>query len=297
MTDAADSDLDLVDAVAVFEGMRRQLFGVAYRMLGSAAEAEDIVQEAWLRWQATDRSVVRSPGGFLMTTTTRLAINASSTARARHEVYVGPWLPEPVLTSDDPALGAENAEALGMAVLVLLERLTPTERAVYVLREAFEYPFAQIAEVLETTEPNARQIARRARVHMGEKRHEPVSDEERRRLLEALLAAVRLGDLESLEAVLAENILTVSDGGGVVSATRRAVVGRDHVARFLAGVVRKAREGYDISFVSVNGEQSILVSYGSRPALVLSIGASSDGIETIYIVVNPHKLGGLRAAV
>ena len=295
MPNAPDSDLDLGDAVEAFEGVRRQLFGVAYRMLGSVSEAEDIVQDAWLRWQSTDRTVVRNPAAFLMTVTARLAITAATSARARHEVYVGPWLPEPVVTTDDPALGAESAEALGMAVLVMLERLTPTERAVYVLREAFEYPFAQIAEVLETSESNARQIGRRARLHLAEDRHEPVSDAEHNRLLAALLGAVRLGDLESLEEVLAENVVSISDGGGVVSAGRRPVVGRDHVARFLAGAVKKARAGFDVSLVSLNGRLGALISYGDEPAIALAIDSSAAGIENIYVVANPHKLERLRA--
>ena len=289
-------EVDLDDAVEAFQGVRRQLFGVAYRMLGSVAEAEDIVQEAWLRWQSTDRTVVRNPAAFLMTTTTRLAITAATTARARHEVYVGPWLPEPVVTADDPALGAESAEALGVAVLLMLERLTPTERAVYVLREAFDYPFAQIAEVLATSESNARQIARRARLHVAEERHEPVSEADHDRLLGALLAAVRLGDLEALEAVLAENVVSISDGGGVVSASRRPVVGRDRVARALAGIVKKAKAGFDVSLVELNGRLSALVSYGDEPTAVISIDGSAAGIEGIYVVANPHKLESLRAS-
>ncbi|GAB3606739.1 RNA polymerase sigma-70 factor [Conyzicola nivalis] len=294
MSHAADSDLD--DAVEAFQRVRRRLFGIAYRMLGSVSEAEDIVQEAWLRWQSTDRTLVRSPEAFLMTTTTRLAITAATTARVRHEVYVGPWLPEPVSTTDDPALGAESAETLAVAVLLMLERLTPTERAVYVLREAFEYPFAQIAEVLETSESNARQIGRRARLHLAEERHEPVSDSEHDRLLEALLAAMRLGDLESLEAVLAEDVVSISDGGGVVSASRRPVVGRDHVGRFLAGVVRKARAGFRIDVVKVNSRSSALISYDDEPAVVISIDGSAAGIEGIYVVANPTKLQGLGVA-
>ena len=291
---APDNDLD--DAVEAFQRVRRQLFGIAYRMLASVSEAEDIVQEAWVRWQSTDRSVVRNPAAFLVTATTRLAITAATTARARREVYVGPWLPEPVVTTNDPALGAESAESLGVAVLLMLERLTPTERAVYVLREAFEYPFAQIAEMLDTSESNARQIGRRARLHMAEERHEPVSDTDHDRLLDALLAAMRLGDLEALEAVLSEDVVAISDGGGVVSASRKPVIGRDHVGRFLAGVLKKARAGFEISVVSANGRSSALISYDNEPSVVISIDGSSNGIEGLYAVVNPHKLRGFSAA-
>ena len=270
MTDHAP-DATLGDAVAAFEPVRRQLFGIAYRMLGSAAEAEDIVQEAWLRWQSTDRSVVRNAAAFLVTTTTRLALNAASSARARHEVYVGPWLPEPVLTADDPTLGAERNEALEVAVLLLLERLTPTERAVYVLREAFDYPYSQIAEVLELSESNTRQIAHRAKEHLAEDRHEPVSVEQRDRLLQAFVNAARLGDLESLEGLLAENVVALSDGGGVVSASRRPVVGRDHVGRFLAGIVAKGGAGFAVAPVQTNGQSSLLVTLDGSPYAVVSI--------------------------
>src|ERR1700712_4925459 len=152
-------------ALTTFTALRPRLFGIAYRMLGSVGEAEDIVQETWIRWQGTDRSGGREASAFLATTATRLAITLAQSARARHETYVGPWLPEPVDTSADPALGAERAEALELAVVLLLERLSPAERAAYVLHEAFGYPFRQIAEMLETSEANARQLGARARRH------------------------------------------------------------------------------------------------------------------------------------
>jgi len=162
------------DGVSVFEGVRPRLFGIAYRMLGSAAEAEDIVQDAWLRWQGTDRTAVVDPPAFLATTTTRLAITFAQSARSRRETYIGPWLPEPVDTSGDPRLGAERAEALEFAVLLLLEKLSPTERAAYILREAFDYSYDQIAHTIRSTEANARQLVSRARKH--------ISDGRRRRL-------------------------------------------------------------------------------------------------------------------
>src|ERR1700755_2089252 len=189
---------DLEEAAAVFTRVRPRLFGIAYRMLGSASEAEDLVQEVWLRWQATDRSVVHNPGAFLATTTTRLAINELQSARARRETYIGPWLPEPVDTSADPQLGAERGEALELATLMVLERLPPTERAPYVLREAFDYPYAQIAEVLAVKEDNARQLVSRARRHIADERSAPVDSAEQRRLLGALGAAAHKGDLERL---------------------------------------------------------------------------------------------------
>jgi RNA polymerase sigma factor (sigma-70 family) len=166
------------DGISVFESVRPRLFGIAYRMLGSAAEAEDIVQDAWLRWQGTDRSVVVDPPAFLATATTRLAITFAQSARSRRETYIGPWLPEPVDTSANPHLGAERAEALEFAVLLLLEKLSPTERAAYVLREAFDYSYDQIAHILRSTEANSRQLVTRARKHISDGRRKSVSSRE-----------------------------------------------------------------------------------------------------------------------
>src|SRR3954453_22234495 len=190
------------DPLAEFLKVRPRLFGIAYRMLGSAAEAEDIVQDVWLRWQAADRSVVLDPAAFLATTETRLAINVAQSARSRHETYVGPWLPEPVDTSIDPQLGAERGEALEFAVLLLLEKLSPTERAAYVLREAFDYPYRQIADILQLEEANTRQLVTRARQHIANGRSTPVSSAEQRRLLEAFISAAENGDIATLEVSL-----------------------------------------------------------------------------------------------
>jgi RNA polymerase sigma-70 factor (ECF subfamily) len=183
--------------------MRPRLFGIAYHVLGSASEAEDIVQDVWLRWQTADRSVILDPPAFLATTATRLAINLGESARSRHERYIGPWLPEPVDTSTDPQLEAERGEALEFAVLLLLEKLSPTERAAYVLREAFDYPYRQIADILQREEANTRQLVARARQHITGGRCTPVSAAEQRRLLEAFIAAAQSGDLATLEALFA----------------------------------------------------------------------------------------------
>ncbi|HWS39637.1 MAG TPA: sigma-70 family RNA polymerase sigma factor [Actinoplanes sp.] len=173
----------MTEELAVFEQFRGRLFGIAYRMMGSASEAEDLVQETWLRWQTTDRSEVRSPAAFLAATTTRLAINVLQSARARRETYAGPWLPEPVDTSADPHLGAERGEALQFAVLLLMQKLTPNERAAYVLREAFDYSYADIATILKSTEPAARQLVSRARKHVSGRRRAVVDADAQRELL------------------------------------------------------------------------------------------------------------------
>lgn len=193
------------DPLAAFVRMRVRLFGIAYRILGSSAEAEDIVQDVWLRWQAADRNAVRDVPAFLAATTTRAALNLAQSARSRRETYVGSWLSEPVDTREDPHLEAERGAALEFAVLVLLEKLTPTERAAYVLREAFDYPYEQISEVLHTAEDNVRQLVSRARKHISNGRRASVSAAERRRLLAAFVEATQEGDLEGLEQLLASD--------------------------------------------------------------------------------------------
>jgi RNA polymerase sigma-70 factor, ECF subfamily len=202
-----DRGLDrLDDDDPTFAALRRKLFGIAYRVLGTSTEAEDIVQETWLRWQACDRNAVRNPAAFLGTTTTRLALNVAQSARVRRETYVGQWLPEPVDTHDDPAVGAERSEALELAVLQLLEKLQPKERAVYVLSEAFDYSYAQIAEMLHLTEANARQLASRARKSLAGERRRAVGAEEHRWLFDAFLAATRAGDRARVELLLASDV-------------------------------------------------------------------------------------------
>jgi RNA polymerase sigma-70 factor (TIGR02957 family) len=285
---------DLDHAAEVFAEVRPRLFGIAYRMLGSAADAEDVVQETWLRWQAYDRGSVREAGAFLATTTTRLAINATRSARARHESYVGPWLPEPVDTSADPALGAERGEALEMAVLMLLERLSPTERAAYVLREAFDYPYDRIADVLETRESNARQLVSRARKHVTAERPRPVDAREQRRLLTGFLDAARNGDLDALEDLLAADAVSYSDGGGVVRASRFPVVGRDRVARFVAAFAPTFWLGTEIAEVEVNGLPAALVTRDGAAVTLLSLAASDQGIDRLLWVMNPAKLASLQ---
>ena len=284
----------LVDA---FQASRGRLFGIAYRMLGTVTDAEDVLQDAWLRWQGTDRDTVREPAAFLSTIVTRLCLTALDSARARREVYVGPWLPEPILTGasgperTDPADAVEHAESLSLAVLLLLERLSPAERAAYVLHEAFDYPFRQVAEVLETSEANARQLASRARAHLDRERGAVVTDAEHDRMLGAFLAASQSGDLATLEAVLTEHVQSVSDGGGVVTAARRVVGGREKVAQLILGLVEKYYEGMTFGTVEANGESAFLGVVDGAPSVLLTVDVAPDGVRSLFVVLNPHKLG------
>ncbi len=224
------------DGLSVFTDVRPRLFGIAYRMLGRAAEAEDIVQDVWLRWQTTNRSVVENPPAFLATTTTRLCFNLAQSAHSRRETYTGTLLPEPVDTSADPALDAERNDALRLAVLVLLEKLSPAERAAYILREAFDYSYRQIADILQMEEANARQLVSRARKHIVDGRRTPVSLDKQRRLLDAFIGAAERGDLVGLEDFFAEDVASSSDHDGLVRTARALVSGRKHVPTFIAAV-------------------------------------------------------------
>lgn len=284
------SGADIESAIGTFNESRSRLFGIAYRMLGSVAEAEDIVQEAWLRWQQTDRSNVRNPAGFLTTVTARLALNSVASARVRREQYVGSWLPEPVDTSADPSLGAEKAEALEAAVLMLLEKLAPEHRAAYVLREAFGYSHGEIAEILDTTPANARQLFSRAKKHVQSSRREPVDPAEHRTLLEAFVAAAQNGDVKRLEQVLSANVVSTSDGAGVAPrAARRPVAGRDDVARFVAGWADWWTDT-TLTWLETNGQASVLVTRGDAALALLSISTSKSGIDQLLWVMAPDKL-------
>lgn len=281
------------DSLAEFLKVRPRLFGIAYRMLGSAAEAEDIVQDVWLRWQVTDRSVVLDPPAFLATTATRLAINHAQSAHSQRETYVGPWLPEPVDTSSDPQLGAERGEALEFAVLLLLEKLSPTERAAYVLREAFDYPYRQIAEILRLEEANTRQLVSRARQHIADGRRAPASATEQRRLLDAFIAAAQKGDLTTLEGLFASDVVSYSDGGGLVRAARLPIAGRERVAKFIASFASHFWTGVTLTPIQTNGQSSVLLSRDGAIITVVAIDASAEGIGQILWMMRPSKLSAI----
>src|SRR5712672_3042659 len=280
------------DGVSVFESVRPRLFGIAYRMVGSAAEAEDIVQDAWLRWQGTDRSAVVDPSAFLATATTRLAITFAQSARSRRETYIGPWLPEPIDISGDPRLGAERAEALEFAVLLLLEKLSPTERAAYVLREAFDYSYDQIASILQMEEANVRQLVSRARKHIADGRRTSVSSNEQRRFLEAFIAAAQKGDMAALEGLFAEDVVSYSDGGGFVRAAGVPVCGRKRVATFIAALSTWCWKGVTLDWVETNGQPAVLILRDGVP-FGLTIDASGQGINEIMWFLRPSKLAAI----
>ncbi|MFB6774109.1 RNA polymerase sigma-70 factor [Streptomyces sp. NPDC056337] len=287
----------LDQATKDFLSARPQLFGIAYRVLGSAAEAEDIVQETWLRWQSTDRSKVHEPAAFLTTVATRLAINVAQSARLRRESYVGPWLPEPVDTTQDPHLGAERAEAVEMAVLLLLEKLNPVERTAYVLREAFDYPYGRIAEILETSEANTRQLVSRGRKHLAAERKEAVTPTAHRRLLEVFLSAARTGDLSGLEDVLTADVVSYTDGNGIRGASRIPVVGLPHVSHYLVAFAPRFWPQSQVRWVEANGRPAVLVLSGDKAIALLTADISADGIDRLMWVMNPAKLAPYVASL
>ena len=277
----SDATSELDEVASAFVRLRPRLFGIAYRILGDATEAEDLVQEVWLRWQNTDRAVVMHPAAFLATAVTRLAINVAQSARSQREAYVGPWLPEPVDTSADPEVGAERGEALELAVVLLLERLSPTQRAAYVLRDAFDYSYEAISEILQHEEASVRQLVSRARKHIAEGRRAPVSTDQHRRLLSAFLVAAQAGDFAALEGLFAADVVSTSDGGGIAHAARVPVLGRARVAKFVATFARKFWPGTATAWVEANGRAGILVSRADTAIALLVISASDEGIDQL----------------
>jgi RNA polymerase sigma-70 factor (TIGR02957 family) len=289
--------------LAAFEELRPRLTGLAYRMLGEVQEAEDAVQDAYLRWSGTDRAAVEEPRAWLIKVVTNLCLNRLASARARRETYAGPWLPEPVPGGAGglgarvlgPLETAEQRDSVSLALLALMESLTPAERAVFVLREAFGYRHRDIAGVLDVTETASRQLHRRARqrVASAERRFAPPG-ERWRRLVERFLDAAVRGDLAALEALLAEDVVAWSDGGGKVSAARNAVTGRTRVARFLLGVARRAADlpagSLEPSIEEVNGVPALAVRVDGELTMIVVLEASGDRATAVHAVLNPDKL-------
>ncbi|MFC5956924.1 RNA polymerase sigma-70 factor [Streptomyces pratens] len=284
-----------------FEEHRPVLLGVAYRMLGRVADAEDVVQEAWLRWAGGNRSEVREPRAYLVRVTTRLAIDRLRQIKARGETYVGPWLPEPYLTdfgdtTPDTAEQVVLADSVSLAVLVVMESLSPLERAVFVLREAFGYPYSGIAALLDRGEPAVRQLAARARKHVEERRPRyDVDPAQRRDLTERFLAAAAGGDLEGLMKLLAPDVRLIGDSGGKSRAPLRVLESADKVGRFLLGITRKGFPDFSVRLLELNGGPAALVLIGGRPDTVFQLDVVDGRVQAVYIIRNPDKLRSLGA--
>ncbi|MET9516975.1 RNA polymerase sigma-70 factor [Streptomyces sp. NPDC002994] len=285
------------EPAAEFETHRPRLFSLAYRMLGSASEAEDVVQDTYLRWSAADRGAVRTPAAWLTKVMTNLCLNQLTSARAKRELYVGPWLPEPVFTrSGGSPLGpletAEQRESVSLALLTLMERLTPAERAVFVLREAFGHSHRETAEVLGIEEAHSRQLHRRAREQLGRPRRRfSVDDDRRREIVESFFAATLEGDVPGLERLLADDVVAWADGGGQVSAARRPIVGREKVLRYLLGLGARPEAAYvRAESVEANGEPAVAV-FADETLLAIVVPEITDGLVSgVRTVISPGKL-------
>jgi RNA polymerase sigma-70 factor (ECF subfamily) len=278
----------------LFQEQRPRLFGIAYRMLGSAGDAEDVLQDAWLRWSTVDVAAVADPGAYLARTVTNLCLSALDKARVRREVYVGPWLPEPVLTGAGSEMGpladAVQRESVSFALLVLLEKLTPTERAAYVLCEAFGYGSREAGELIGTSDANVRQLLTRARRHLGEAPARPVDHGQWRSLVQRFLAAARDGDVAGLTELLTVGVTVRSDGGGRISAARNPVRGRDKVARYVLGVVDRFAAGMVSGVAEVNGGPAVVASVDGALTGVWFVHTDGERVTGVDAVLNPDKL-------
>ncbi|WP_348786426.1 RNA polymerase sigma-70 factor [Leifsonia sp. NPDC080035] len=278
-------------ATAVFVAHRNLLFTVAYEMLGQAADAEDVLQETWLRWVRVDRSQVRDERAYLVRIATRLALNRLRDVKRRRESYIGPWLPEPLLTAPDVADDVELADSVSIALMVVLETLGPTERAVFVLREVFGFGFDEIAAAVDKTPAAVRQIAHRAREHVEARRPRvTVAPAEVRAALETFKAAVESGDVQAILDVLAPDVVLISDGGGVKQAALRPILGADKVSRFIIGGLRKGGADVDAVASEVNGNPALVFTLGGELDGVLTANVQDGRITGLYFVRNPHKL-------
>lgn len=295
----------MIDPAFSFEPHRRRLLGLAYRMLGSIADAEDAVQDAYLRWHAVDRDSVADPRAFLTTATTRICLDVLRSARARREEYVGPWLPEPIVDTKALAPDAQTAlaEDLSIALLLALDRLSPLERAAFLLHDVFDCPFTEVASALDRSEAACRQLAARARTHVREARprDEPVArdrgDDATTRhveLVSAFVDAARSGDLDALMSMLAEDARLVADGGGKVQAALNVIHGADRIARFVIGVGPKGLSGTTLRFGPVNGLPGLIAYSPDGYVQTVAFEIEDHRIRTIYSMRNPDKLTHLR---
>lgn len=285
-----------------FEAHRPLLTGVAYRVLGDRSEAEDVVQETWMRWDTVDHASVDDPRAYLVTTASRLALDRARSARARRESYVGMWLPEPAAPEESAEHRAETAESVGFALLVVLQTLSPLERAVFVLREAFEFPYAQVAEVVGRSESTTRQLARRARDHVREQSPRFAPDRaEHRRITERFLTASLEGDLDGLTQLLTEDTVFVADSGGRTKAPLHALHGQDKVARFLIGIAARADRflesaglpadtPFGLSPTDTGGTPAVLMHAGGRALMLVTVEVEDGRVRQVLMVSNPDKL-------
>jgi RNA polymerase sigma-70 factor, ECF subfamily len=291
---------------ASFEPYRRRLLGLAYRMLGSITDAEDAVQDTYLRWHEADRDKVSDPRAFLMTTTTRICLDMLTSARARREEYAGPWLPEPVvdMAALAPDSRTDRAEDLSIALLLTLDRLSPLERAAFLLHDVFDFSFREVALTLERSEAACRQLAARARTHVRTLRprgiaapqaHSGDLDAKHVQLMSAFVEATRSGDLNALLHLLANDVHVETDGGGKVAAALNVLDGADRVARFLVGTTRKGwREDFTLRFAAINGLPGIIIDGQEGPVQTAALEIEDDVIRAMYVVRNPDKLRHLR---
>ncbi|HYI52881.1 MAG TPA: RNA polymerase sigma-70 factor [Microlunatus sp.] len=274
---------------------RRLLFTVAYEMLGSAADAEEVLQESWLKWHGVDRRRIRDPKAYLVTIVTRTALDRLRTLARRREDYIGPWLPEPLLTAPDVADDVELADSLSTAMLLVLETLTPTERAVFLLRDVFDLDYDELADAVGKTPAAVRQIAHRARTHVAARRPRGATSQEATRVaLEAFLRALDTGDLQGLVDILAPDVVMLGDGGGVKQALPRAVAGADKVGRLLRMAMSTARDrGMVAEPAHVNGWPALILRQEGEIDSVLSVRVEDGLVAAVYTVRNPDKLSGM----
>lgn len=282
-----------MDRLTVFDKWRPLLFSIAYRMLGTVMEAEDILQEAFMRWQRVADDEIDSPKSYLSAVVTRLCIDHLRSAKIRREEYIGPWLPEPVVTdpSANPAQALLLSESLSMALLVVLESLSPVERAVFILREVFDFDYPTIARIVGKNEANCRQLVSRAKRHVAERRPRfDVTLEQQSQVVEAFIQTVATGDLEGLMTMLDADVEWISDGGGLPGVAKKPVRGVENVARFVLNIARLAPEGVVNRLVEINGGPGIISYLDGNPVSVISIDIVGQRIKTIHAIANPDKL-------
>lgn len=297
MTDTGTLD----DATSTFDEHRRLLIGVAYRVLGQWSEAEDVVQDAWLRWRDVEHDEIENPRSYLVRVTTRLSIDRLRRAKARRETYVGEWLPEPVLTDQhtlavpDVADQVAQSDSVSLAMLVVLETLSPLERAVFVLRDVFDFQYDEIGTILDRSETAIRQLASRARSHVEAGKPRFDADQQvQREVTEKFLLATKTGRFEELLELLSPEVELHSDGGGLVRAPRRVIVGAEKVSRFFASIADRGPENPIVYLANVNGRLAVVVDADGEPNTVLSIDIRDGRIVTVHLIASPEKLTGVR---